>query len=103
MKFLRNPSVKDIDSALRVNKKTDVDSIAVVAVSQDSVYTFPLSNYESSVAESRIAGDNNQVSEVTRESDEKNIVQIKDRRKHVAPAQYNRAANVVHEKDRDGR
>ena len=75
--ILRNPSVKDIDSALRVNKKTDVDSIAVVAVSQDSVYTFPLSNYESSVAESRIAGDNNQVSEVTRESDEKTLYKLK--------------------------
>ena len=75
--ILRNPSLKDVDSTLRAYKKTDVDSIAVVAVSKDSVYTFPLSNYESSVAESRIAGDNNQVSEVTRQSDEKTLYKLK--------------------------
>jgi hypothetical protein len=75
--ILRNPSPKEVDSALRASKKTDVDSIAVVAVSQDSAYTFPLSNYESSVAETRIAGDNNQVSEVTRQSDEKVLYKLK--------------------------
>ncbi|MBC7886392.1 MAG: hypothetical protein H7Z13_00780 [Ferruginibacter sp.] len=75
--ILRNPSLKDVDSTLRVYKKTDVDSIAVVAVSQDSAYTFPLTNYESSVAETRIAGDNNQVSEVTRQSNEKNLYKLK--------------------------
>ena len=75
--ILRNPSPKEVDSTLRVYKKDDVDSVAVVAVSQDSAYTFPLSNYESSVAESRIAGDNNQVSEVTRQSDEKTLYKLK--------------------------
>ena len=75
--ILRNPSQKDVDSTLRVYKKTDVDSIAVVAVSKDSAYTFPLSNYESSVAETRIAGDKNQVSEVTRQSDEKTLYKLK--------------------------
>jgi len=75
--ILRNPSLKDVDSVLRVYKKTDVDSIAVVAVSQDSAYTFPLTNYESSVAETRVAGDNNQVSEVTRQSDEKTVYKLK--------------------------
>ena len=75
--ILRNPSLKEVDSALRVHKKTDVDSIAVVAVSQDSAYTFPLSNYESSVAETRIAGTINQVSEVTRQSDQKILYKLK--------------------------
>ena len=75
--ILRNPSVKDVDSMLRVYKKNDVDSIAVVAVSQDSAYTFPLTNYESNVAETRVAGDNNQVSEVTRQSDEKTLYKLK--------------------------
>jgi hypothetical protein len=75
--ILRNPSVKEVDSTLNVYKKTDVDSVAVVAISKDSVYTFPLSNYESSIAESRIAGDNNQVSEVTRQSDEKTLYKLK--------------------------
>lgn len=75
--ILRNPSAKDVDSTLRVYKKTDVDSIAVVSVSEDSAYTFPLSNYPSGLAESRIAGDNNQVSEVTRQSDEKILYKLK--------------------------
>ncbi|MEP7111442.1 MAG: hypothetical protein ABI760_25825, partial [Ferruginibacter sp.] len=75
--ILRNPSLKEVDSTLNVYKKTDVDSIVEVAVSADTAYTFPLSNYESSVAETRIAGINNQVSEVTRQSDEKVLYKLK--------------------------
>ncbi len=75
--ILRNPSEKMVDSTLKVLKKTDVDSVAIVSVSSDSTYVFPLSNYPSSLAESRIAGDNNQVSEVTRQSDEKNVYKLK--------------------------
>ena len=75
--ILRNPSAKDVDSTLRVYKKTDVDSVAVVSVSEDSAYSFPLSNYPSGLAETRIAGDNNQVSEVTRQSDEKVLYKLK--------------------------
>jgi len=74
--IFRNPSAKEVDSLLKVYKKTDVDSIAVVSVSQDSAYTFPLTNYESTLGETRIAGDNNQVSEVTRQSDEKDLYKL---------------------------
>jgi hypothetical protein len=75
--ILRNPSPKEVDSTLRAHKKTDVDSIAVIAVSSDSTYTFPLSNYESNLAETRVAGDNQQVSEVTRQSDAKTLYKLK--------------------------
>ncbi|MEP7163975.1 MAG: hypothetical protein ABI741_04730 [Ferruginibacter sp.] len=75
--ILRNPSPKEVDSTLRVYKKTDVDSIAVVSISEDSAYSFPLSNYPSTVGETRVAGDNNQVSEVTRQSDEKILYKLK--------------------------
>jgi hypothetical protein len=75
--ILRNPSLKEIDSTLRVYKKTDVDSIAVVSVSEDSAYSFPLTNYQSSLVETRIAGENNQVSEVTRQSDDKVLYKLK--------------------------
>ncbi|MFL5810862.1 MAG: hypothetical protein ACJ749_15180, partial [Flavisolibacter sp.] len=75
--ILRNPSAKEVDSLLRVYKKHDVDSIAVVAVTNDSAYTFPLTNYESTLRETRVAGDNNQVSEVTRQSDEKTLYKLK--------------------------
>ncbi len=75
--ILRNPSASEVDSTLRAYKKTDIDSVAVVSVSKDSAYSFPLSNYPSSIGETRIAGDNNQVSEVTRQSDEKILYKLK--------------------------
>lgn len=75
--ILRNPSAAMVDSTLRVYKKTDVDSVAVIAVSQDSAYTFPLTNYQSKLYETKVAGDNNQVSEVTRQSDEKILYKLK--------------------------
>jgi hypothetical protein len=74
---LRNPSAREIDSALRINKKKDVDTIAVVSVSKDSAYIFPLTNYASNLRETRIAGENNQVSEVTRQSDDKILYKLK--------------------------
>jgi hypothetical protein len=75
--ILRNPSAEEVDSTLRARKRTDIDSIAVVSISEDSAYSFPLTNYESSVSESRIAGENNQVSEVTRQSYEKELYKLK--------------------------
>ena len=75
--ILRNPSQKEVDSTLKAWKKTDIDSVAVVAITQDSAYTFPLTNYPSSLGETRIAGDANQVSEVTRQSDEKILYKLK--------------------------
>ncbi|MEP6594381.1 MAG: hypothetical protein ABJA71_00480, partial [Ginsengibacter sp.] len=75
--ILRNPAPRDVDSVLKIYKKDDVDSIAVVSVSNDSAYVFPLTNYGSSLRETRVAGDNNQVSEVTRESDEKILYKLK--------------------------
>ncbi len=75
--ILRNPSIPEVDSTLRANRKTDVDSIAVVSISEDSAYSFPLTNYPSSLNESRIAGENNQVSEVTRESYTKDLYKLR--------------------------
>ena len=90
--ILRNPSLKEVDSTLKIYKKSDVDSVAVVAISNDSAYVFPLTNYASSLLETREAGDNHQVSEVTRESDEKTLYKLKidentlRRRNVTAPA-----------------
>ncbi len=75
--ILRNPTPKQVDSTLMVYKKTDVDSVAIVSISEDSAYSFPLTNYQSSLVETRIAGDNNQVSEVTRQSDDKVLYKLK--------------------------
>ena len=75
--ILRNPTTMQVDSTLLAYKKTDVDSVAIVSVSEDSAYSFPLTNYQSSLVETRIAGDNNQVSEVTRQSDDKVLYKLK--------------------------
>ena len=75
--ILRNPSVNEVDSTLKALNKTDVDSIAVVSVSSDSAYIFPLTNYANSLLETREAGLNNQVSEVSRQGDYKTLYKLK--------------------------
>ncbi len=75
--ILRNPTAEDVDSTLRVYKKNDVDSIAVVALSKDSSYIFPLTNYASGIRETTESGQDHQVSEVTRQSDEKVLYKLK--------------------------
>lgn len=75
--ILRNPTREEIDSTLAVYKKTDVDSIAVVSISSDSAFVFPITNYANSLLETRVAGDNDQVSEVTRQDDDKILYKLK--------------------------
>ena len=75
--MLRNPTQQEIDSALSINKKSAVDSIAYVTITADSAYTFPLTNYQSSLSETRTAGDERILSEVTRQSDQKNLYKLK--------------------------
>jgi hypothetical protein len=74
---IRNPSSREVDSLLKIYKKPDIDSVAVIAVTNDSAYAFPLTNYASSLRETRVAGDNSQVSEVTRQSDDKILYKLK--------------------------
>jgi hypothetical protein len=73
----RNPSLKEVDSILTASRLQDVDSILYARVTEDSTYTFPITNYESSLAETRTAGDNGQVSEVTQQGDEKTLYKLK--------------------------
>lgn len=75
--ILRNPSKFEVDSTLKALKMSDVDSIAVVSISKDSAYVFPLTNYASSLLETREAGLNNQVSEVTRQGEYKTLYKLK--------------------------
>jgi hypothetical protein len=74
---LRNPESKEIDSLLKEWNKTDVDSVGFVSVTTDSAYVFPITNYQSSLIETRTAGDNQQVSEVTRQGDFKFLYRLK--------------------------
>jgi hypothetical protein len=74
---LRNPALKDVDSLLKEWDKTDVDSVGFVSITNDSAYVFPLTNYQSSLLETRVAGDNQQVSEVVKLGDVKLLYRLK--------------------------
>jgi hypothetical protein len=75
--LLRNPSPKEFDSTLRAWQKQEPDSVGYFQVYKDSTYTFPITNYQSSLLETRIAGNNGQVSEVRREGDYKFVYKLK--------------------------
>jgi hypothetical protein len=74
---LRNPDQKDVDSLLKEWNKTDIDSVGFVSVTLDSAYVFPLTNYQSSMLETRTAGDNQQVSEVVKLGEVKLLYRLK--------------------------
>ncbi|MDQ6815037.1 MAG: hypothetical protein M3040_14980 [Bacteroidota bacterium] len=74
---LRNPSDKELDSTMVAWRKNEPDSISMFQVTKDSTYTFPLTNYQSSLLETRIAGDRGQVSEVTRQGDMKFLYKLR--------------------------
>lgn len=74
---LRNPPQKDVDSVLREWSRTDIDSVGYVSITNDSAYVFPLTNYQSSMLETRTAGDNQQVSEVVKLGDTKLLYRLR--------------------------
>lgn len=92
---LRNPSDKELDSTMVAWQKNEPDSISMFQVTKDSTYTFPISNYQSSLLETRIAGDRGQVSEVTRQADMKFLyklrvdsVTLRKRNVNARPTEY---------------
>lgn len=74
---LRNPPKKDVDSLLKEWNKTDIDSVGFVSLTNDSSYVFPLTNYQSSMLETRTAGDNQMVSEVVKLGDVKLLYRLR--------------------------
>lgn len=74
---LRNPGPKEMDSTLQAWQKSEPDSVSYFSVYKDSTYTFPITNYQSSLLESKVAGNNDQVSEVRREGDLKFLYKLK--------------------------
>ncbi len=75
--ILRNPPLSEVDSLLKDWNKSDVDSVGFVSVTNDSAYVFPLTNYQSGLLETRTAGDNSLVSEVTRQGDFKFLYRLR--------------------------
>src|SRR5688572_16031840 len=74
---LRNPPLKEVDSLLKEWNKTDIDSVGYFSVTNDSSYVFPLTNYQSSMLETRTAGDQQQVSEVVKLGDVKLLYRLR--------------------------
>lgn len=74
---LRNPEPKEMDSTLLAWQKSQPDSISYFRIYSDSTYTFPITNYQSSLLETRVAGNNDQVSEVRREGDYKFLYKLR--------------------------
>jgi hypothetical protein len=74
---LRNPAEKEVDSVLKEWDKNDIDSVGYVSVTSDSAYIFPLTNYQSSLLETRTAGDNSLVSDVVRQGNYKFLYRLK--------------------------
>jgi hypothetical protein len=66
---LRNPVQSELDSTLSAWLKDKPDSMGVYKTYEDSTYAFPITNYQSSLLETRVAGNNDQVSEVRQEGD----------------------------------
>ncbi|MCU7548603.1 hypothetical protein OCK74_05715 [Chitinophagaceae bacterium LB-8] len=75
--ILRNPTEPEVDSLLKEWNKTDIDSVGMVSVTTDSAYVFPLTNYQSGLRETRTAGDNSQVSEVTQQGNYKFLYRLR--------------------------
>ena len=75
--ILHNPDPKELDSVLRANKETEPDSIYTFSITKDSAYVFALTNYQSSLTETKIAGETGQVSEVRQEGDLKFLYKLK--------------------------
>jgi hypothetical protein len=75
--LLHNPDQLELDSTLRANKETEPDSIYTFSITRDSAYVFALTNYQSGLSETKIAGENGQVSEVRQEGDLKFLYKLK--------------------------
>ena len=92
--LLRNPTPLELDSTLSAWRKQEPDSVSYFQVYLDSTFTFPITNYQSSLLETRIAGNNGLVSEVRKEGDYKFLYKLKVdenalNRRNVNPALTN--------------
>lgn len=87
---LRNPLPHEIDSALSAQGKSAPDSMFTFSLTRDSSYVFPITNYQSGLLETKIAGDAGQVSEVRQEGNLKFLYKLRVdetalRRRNVSP------------------
>lgn len=67
--ILRNPDKPELDSTLMLYGSQQPDSIKMAAITHDSTYVFPLTNYADGITESYQAGKAQVVSETARRGD----------------------------------
>ncbi|NIG52731.1 hypothetical protein [Chitinophaga sp. Cy-1792] len=75
--ILHNPEKEELDSALAAYGATAPDSVEAVIITNDSTYTFPISNYPYGILESRVTGEQGEVSEVVGYADIKRLMKLK--------------------------
>jgi hypothetical protein len=74
---LRNPDNMEVDSTLKAWGKNEPDSVFTYSVTNDSAYVFPITNYQSALLETKIAGDNGLVSEVRQQGNLKFLYKLR--------------------------
>lgn len=74
---LRNPDAAEIDSTLKAWGKTEPDSTFTFSVTKDSAYAFPITNYQSALLETKVAGYQGMVSEVRQQGNLKFLYKLK--------------------------
>ncbi|RAJ75552.1 hypothetical protein CLV59_109166 [Chitinophaga dinghuensis] len=75
--ILHNPEKEELDSALAAYGASAPDSVEAVTITNDSTYTFPISNYPYGILESRITGEKGELSEVVKYGDMKRLMKLK--------------------------
>jgi hypothetical protein len=102
--ILRNPQPQELDSALKAWGKEQPDSMFMFSVTNDSAYAFPITNYQSALLETKIAGDKGQVSEVRQQGNLKFLYRLrvddaalKRRNINPRPTEYRRKTIIAAE------
>jgi hypothetical protein len=102
--ILRNPAPSDLDSALQAWGKDQPDSMFTYSVTNDSAFSFPITNYQSALLETKIAGNQGQVSEVRQQGNLKFLYRLrvddaalKRRNINPRPTEYRRKTIIAAE------
>ncbi|MBU3713466.1 MAG: hypothetical protein FGM46_00795 [Ferruginibacter sp.] len=74
--LLKNPTTKQIDSTLKAYNKKSVDSVSAISISEDSAFTFAITNYENGLSETKSSGENRILSEVILQENEKSLYKL---------------------------
>ena len=75
--ILHNPDQQDLDSTLKEYGSSQPDSIRVIAITRDSTYVFPITNYAFGITETNIAGEKQQITDVVDQYGYKRVTKLR--------------------------